>query len=481
MTSPVNKGDVLAQKYRVEQILGQGGMGVVVAATHLQLGQKVALKFMLPAATEVPGAAERFLREARAAVRLRSENVARVIDVGTLDSGSPYMVMEFLEGKDLGEVLQERGPLPYAEAVDYVIQACSAMADAHEQGVVHRDLKPENLFLARRPDGRPIIKVLDFGISKLLSSEGPSELSATKTGIAMGSPAYMAPEQMRSAKDADSRADIWSLGAMLYHLVTGHLPFSAETFTEMMAKVLTEEHIDIRTVSPNIPPPIAHAVAGCLQRDRERRIQSVVELASYLAPCASHEGQLIAHSLAPGIAGHDRAQIGGGLPGGPAPSAFAPVAGMGTPIPGSMGTAGPASPLVGPTPTSGQVYGAPPAPKKTGLFVIGAAVVGAAIAAVIVVSVVGSKEPATTPSVVPASGAVAPETTSPPSKTPENGDVAAQKAADAGVVAKDATIQETTTPPAVIIDAAPPDAAKKKTIKKKRRRRRDDDPFGSIH
>src|SRR5579864_8602341 len=163
---PVQIGDVLAGKYRVDRILGVGGMGIVVAATHLQLDQKVALKFMLPEALKLPALVERFAREARAAVRLKSDHVARVLDVGTLDTGSPYMVMEYLEGSDLGSLVERQGPMPVAMAVDCVLQACDAVAEAHALGIVHRDLKPRNLFMTTRNDGRALVKVLDFGISK---------------------------------------------------------------------------------------------------------------------------------------------------------------------------------------------------------------------------------------------------------------------------------------------------------------------------
>src|SRR5689334_2926653 len=194
MTAPVQPGEVLAGKYRVERILGMGGMGVVVSAWHLQLEERVALKFMLPDALENQEAVSRFSREARAAVKIKGEHVARVSDVGKLENGSPYMVMEFLEGIDLSKALERYGVCQLPDAVDYVLQACEAIAEAHSQGIVHRDLKPANLFLTRRPDGTPMIKVLDFGISKM-SSGGVDNL--TRTTATMGSALYMSPEQMQ--------------------------------------------------------------------------------------------------------------------------------------------------------------------------------------------------------------------------------------------------------------------------------------------
>src|ERR1051326_8983161 len=185
MTGPVKEGGVLAGKYRVERVLGVGGMGVVVSALHLQLDERVALKFLLPDALENQEAVARFQREARAAVKIKSEHVARVSDVGQLENGAPYMVMEYLEGSDLSDVLKQRGSLPVEEAVQYVLEACEAIAEAHALGIVHRDLKPSNLFLAKRPDGRSIVKVLDFGISKVRASGGMADAAMTKTSSVM--------------------------------------------------------------------------------------------------------------------------------------------------------------------------------------------------------------------------------------------------------------------------------------------------------
>jgi len=183
----VSVGEILAGKYRIDRVLGAGGMGVVVAAHHLQLDERVAIKFLLPEMLAQQDAVMRFSREARAAVKIKSEHVARVTDVGTLETGAPYMVMEYLEGIDLAELVR-RGPLPITQAVDFVLQACEAIAEAHALGIVHRDLKPANLFLATLPGGVQSVKVLDFGISKLtgLSASGGQD-SATRTKALMGS------------------------------------------------------------------------------------------------------------------------------------------------------------------------------------------------------------------------------------------------------------------------------------------------------
>jgi serine/threonine protein kinase len=206
----VKPGEILAGKYQVERVLGVGGMGVVVAAHHIQLDEKVALKFLLPDALKNTEALARFEREARAAVKIKSEHIARVIDVGKLDSGSPYMVMEYLEGGDLSGMLSKTGKLPVEQAVDFVLQASEAIAEAHALGIVHRDLKPANLFCIRRRDGQLAIKVLDFGISKVTKTGSmPDSMSMTKTTAVIGSPVYMSPEQMQSSKGVDLRTDVW--------------------------------------------------------------------------------------------------------------------------------------------------------------------------------------------------------------------------------------------------------------------------------
>jgi serine/threonine-protein kinase len=285
-------GVVLAGKYRVERVLGQGGMGVVLAAQHLQLGQRVALKFLLPEVCTNGEAVARFLREARTAVQIESEHVARVVDVGTLEGGAPYMVMEYLEGSDLGDVLAKRGPMPLPLAAGYVLEAMEAIAEAHALGMVHRDLKPSNLFLARRRDGSNIVKVLDFGISKAAHDAqlGPSA-SMTSTTAVMGSPLYMSPEQVRSSKDVDARADVWSLGVILHELLSGRTPFHGETMTAVLAMIVADPPPPLRTVRPDLSPAVEAIVFRCLNKDRTQRFQNVAELAYALAPYAPPEAQ----------------------------------------------------------------------------------------------------------------------------------------------------------------------------------------------
>ncbi|MBV9946445.1 MAG: serine/threonine protein kinase [Myxococcales bacterium] len=288
----VKPGNVLAGKYRVERVLGQGGMGLVVAATHLQLDQMVALKFLLPEAMQSAETLARFSREARAAAKIRSEHVARVIDVGALESGMPYIVMEYLDGADLSGYAAQRGPLPIPEAADLTLQACEGVAEAHALGIVHRDLKPANLFLTRRPDGTPCLKILDFGISKQTTGARAAEATnfdMTKTGAVMGSPYYMSPEQMRSTRAVDVRTDIWSLGIILYELVAGRVPFDAPSLPHLCAMILTDPLPPLRQFRPDVPPRFEALVLHCLEKAPELRFQSVAELAAAIAEFAPED------------------------------------------------------------------------------------------------------------------------------------------------------------------------------------------------
>src|SRR5882724_4411253 len=290
--SPVTEGQILAGKYRVEKVLGSGGMGVVVAAWHLELEQRVAVKFLHPLAMERADTAERFRREARSAAKIRSEHVARVIDVGIMEGGVPYMVMEYLEGHDISDEMQKHGMLPIADAIDFVLQAIEALAEAHAAGIVHRDLKPANLFIAHRADGTRIVKVLDFGISKSLLGASVAELSLTRTSTLIGSPLYMSPEQMRSAKDVDTRTDIWSLGVILYEMITGQPPYTGDSIPALCASLLSDTPATMRSIRPEVPPELEEAVMRCLVKDRTGRFPTVSELARALAPFGSLSSQL---------------------------------------------------------------------------------------------------------------------------------------------------------------------------------------------
>ncbi|WP_437519844.1 serine/threonine-protein kinase [Sorangium sp. So ce726] len=286
----VRPGQVIAEKYRVERVIGAGGMGVVVAATHLQLEERVAIKLLLPEAAKSRTLAERFVREARAAVKVKSEHVARVTDVGTLDSGTPYMVMEYLSGSDLADALRAGGPMTPQAAVEYVLQACEALAEAHAAGIIHRDLKPANLFLTRRADSSPCVKVLDFGISKVVS--GGSDPRITDTKAIMGSPLYMSPEQLKSSRDVDARTDIWSLGVILFELLTGAPPFDGATMPQLCVAIMQGIPSPLAAFRSDVPPALEAVIRKCLEKLPEQRFRHVGELAEALAPFATGRARL---------------------------------------------------------------------------------------------------------------------------------------------------------------------------------------------
>jgi serine/threonine-protein kinase len=276
-------GDVIAGKYRVGRTLGSGGMGVVFEATHLKLDQRVAIK-LLKSSAGIPEAAARLEREARVAARLRSPHVARVTDVDVTPSGVPYIVMEYLEGHDLGEELQSRGVLPIAEVVAWMLEICSAMAEAHALGIVHRDLKPSNLFLAE-DDGRRRVKVLDFGISKAATEQQMTTL----TRSVLGTPQYMSPEQVRSAKHVDWRTDIWSLGVVLYELLAGQLPFEGETPTAVAAAIVADAPRSLHALREDVPKALETAVMKALAKDVSDRFDSVRAFAQAIASFSDAE------------------------------------------------------------------------------------------------------------------------------------------------------------------------------------------------
>lgn len=287
-TPSIPVGTVLAGKYRVERILGQGGMGIVLAVRHLELQEDFAVKLMHGREFANPRAVERFLREARAAVRLRSktEHIVQVHDVGRIESGEPYIVMELLSGQDLSNLLIERGVLPIADACTYVMQAGQALDAAHQLGIIHRDLKPANLFFTRRRNGSPCIKVLDFGISKqIIAEDDPDAVEITGTQDVMGSPLYMSPELAKAARNATPRSDIWALGAILYKLLTGRAPFQAPSPAELFAQLLS--HQPARQPSEfreDIPPELDAVIMKSIEKNPALRYATVREFLAELSP-----------------------------------------------------------------------------------------------------------------------------------------------------------------------------------------------------
>jgi serine/threonine-protein kinase len=298
LVPPFKPGDLVASKYRVDEVLGCGGMAWVLRATHVQLNQKVALKFLRFATSGE--AVARFFHEGRAAARVSSDAVTRVLDVDTLPDGQPFLVMEYLDGRDLEKVVGDPGLLPIATAADFAIQACEGLAEVHAAGIVHRDLKPANLFLTRKRNGSIRMKLLDFGISKFAAG-GPfigNESPLTSTQALMGSPVYMAPEQMRSSKNVDARADIWSLGVILYELLAGgRSPFQGETLPEVCMRVMRETPEPLTSVRTDVPPGLLAVVGRCLEKDPARRFSSAAALAIALGPFASNDGQRLVRRL----------------------------------------------------------------------------------------------------------------------------------------------------------------------------------------
>jgi serine/threonine protein kinase len=286
-------GAVVDGKYRVERLLGEGGMGVVVSAIHLGLEQEVAIKFLLPEAMRSKVAVERFLREAKVAAKVRSEYVARVHDVGkTAEGGVPYIVMEHLDGLDLGKLIDRDGALRLEEACEIGLQACEALGEVHAAGIVHRDLKPSNLFVTRRADGSPAVKLLDFGISKLtFGGDDPGiDPALTQTATIMGSPSYMSPEQLKSTKEVDHRADVWSLGAVLYEAITGKPAFRGETLPQVCAMIASETPVAPSAVKSGVPSELDRIILRCLEKNPDQRAE-LVDLARTLARFATDRAQ----------------------------------------------------------------------------------------------------------------------------------------------------------------------------------------------
>ncbi len=294
--APVRSGEVVAEKYRVQETLGVGGMGVVVAARDEVLERRVAIKFLLPRLAGSETAVQRFVREARAATRITSEHVVRLLEIDKLPNGTPFFVMEYLEGRDLRAVLRDDGPLAPSTAVDYLLQALQAVAEGHLKGIVHRDLKPGNLFLTTRADGTPLIKVLDFGIAKRL--EQPDEVErgslTSSDDVRLGSPAYMPPEQLQDARDVDTRSDIWSIGATLYELVSGKPPFEGPSYVELVSRILSAppKPISSRELAQVLPDGLEDVLKKCLEKSRTLRYANAAELATALARFGSLDARM---------------------------------------------------------------------------------------------------------------------------------------------------------------------------------------------
>ncbi|HET7542906.1 MAG TPA: serine/threonine-protein kinase [Polyangiaceae bacterium] len=283
--SALPPGALIADRYRVLRMIGEGGMGILYACHDTVLSREVAVKLMRRSLAAEPLVAERLMREAMLAAQLR-RHVAQVFDCGMLRTGEPFIVMELLSGRDMYAVLRESGPLQPEELSALMLQVCDGLAEAHGKGIIHRDLKPENLFCATQPDGRTLIKIVDFGVSKQVS--GRRMRAQTNPGESVGSPQYMSPEQITAPSEVDARTDIWSLGVVMFELLTGVLPFRGPGTARICAAVLTEPTPTVSDYRDDVPPALEFIIRRCLEKDRERRFADVLQLASALSALATN-------------------------------------------------------------------------------------------------------------------------------------------------------------------------------------------------
>src|SRR5690606_25839880 len=286
---------LVRDKYRITRLIGDGGMGAVYEAQHLVLKVPVALKFLHSDLAERPGLADRFLREARVSASIQSPHVTRVTDVDTTEAGTPFLVMELLRGESLQELLDREVQLPESTVIDYGLQILSGLEAAHALNVVHRDLKPDNVFITKGPGG-PVLKLIDFGIAKLRSTEEFKQ-TLTRAGSMMGTPEYMAPEQLYAAEDVDARADLFSLGVMLYEMLCGKRPVEGDDATEIVSRFVARNIVPLKERLPSVNDALAAVVHRALEPEREARFDSAFAMRMALAPLAttlSHAGQLAA-------------------------------------------------------------------------------------------------------------------------------------------------------------------------------------------
>jgi len=414
LTLPFAPGDIIADKYEVVGVLGSGGVAYVISALHLELGEMVALKFLRPESLAHEDVVARFASEARAVARIKSEHVAHVFDVGTLPDGAPFIVMEYLEGKDLADVLAERRKLPVKVAVDYVLQACEALACAHAAGIVHRDIKPENLFLTQQAGSVERVKVLDFGISKsaMAGLEQPNGKRFAHTMLPMGTPGYMSPEQIRACGAVDARTDIWALGCVLFELITGLSAFTGPTLLQLGAAILEREPVPLRQVVADAAPELEALIAKCLQKDADLRFQDVAELAAALYPFGPRRSRVSAercHQILKGQTGVV-IEFNSVPPPGPHPQSLPPVSSTGPTVNGvPMTVSVPAlDPLRANTPASAGVVAAA-AEKKPASRAFVAAAVGVSLLAGVALALALSRHDAPpAPAVGPAAAPTLP-------------------------------------------------------------------------
>jgi serine/threonine protein kinase len=307
-------GKTIGGKYLVRAVLGEGGMGTVFEAENLAIGRSVAVKVLHPTQARKKVAVKRFHQEARAAGAIGHPNICEVYDLGTLDDGSPYLVMEKLVGETLADRIASEGGLPFDDVIDVVTQVLSGLVAAHEKGIVHRDIKPENIFLTRRVGCPPVAKLLDFGVSKMispvLSGEREEDLDLTRTGMVMGTPFYMSPEQARGDRNLDARVDLWACGVILYEAITGRRPFTAANYNALLLQILTTSPRPARELRPALPQGFDEVIDRSMARSREDRFQSAAEFQRELQSLRDRHPQAAGISLS--ASDLSRAQYGRG-------------------------------------------------------------------------------------------------------------------------------------------------------------------------
>jgi serine/threonine-protein kinase len=276
----LNAGELIQSRYRLQRLLGSGASGSVWAARNELIDRDVALKIMRPDVAEDAVALQRFFNEAKASGRVRSPSIVEILDLGQAEDGSPFLVFELLEGEGLDEKLRREGTVAPEMLMEMLVGVARALELAHAQGIIHRDLKPANIFVTRGHNGQPIAKILDFGISKMFDTG--HNFTLTRTGTVVGSPAYMSPEQAAGKEDIDGRADVWSLGVVMYEALTGTLPHQAANYNQLMVRILTQDCDSVATRKPDLPPSVAAIVDACLKRERDARTSNAGTLASQM-------------------------------------------------------------------------------------------------------------------------------------------------------------------------------------------------------
>ena len=295
-------GMVLQDRYKIIRKLGEGGMGAVYEGEHVLIKRRVAIKCLHSQFAQSGDIVARFHREALAATSIGNEHIIEVTDMGRFPDGSVFMVLEYLAGHDLSHEIENKGPMPIARLVHVCVQVCEALGAAHEKGIVHRDLKPENVFLIARGGDPDFVKVLDFGISKFKDSGEGANHSMTRTGMAMGTPYYMAPEQAHGHRDLDHRVDLYALGVMMFRALTGTLPFDDESYPMLVVKICTQPPPSVRQFRPDVPPQLEAVVMRLLAKDKNARYPDCASVRAELmqfrnfngAPMVSHGGDALA-------------------------------------------------------------------------------------------------------------------------------------------------------------------------------------------